>query len=71
MALSFRFAVGCAFVATLAACNPSTMSDLERAGIGALAGCAIGEILDDGKCIAGAAVGAAGGALSDDVGVTR
>jgi hypothetical protein len=42
-------------------------SDLERAGIGALAGCAIGELLDDGKCIAGAAVGAAGGALANDI----
>lgn len=53
-----------ALVVGLSACN--TGSDLERAAIGGVVGCAIGEIIDDGKCVTGAAVGAAGGALSND-----
>lgn len=53
-----------ALVAGLSACNVGT--DLERAAIGGVVGCALGEIIDDGKCVAGAAVGAAGGALAND-----
>ena len=52
----------------LAACNTASLSDLERAGIGAAVGCAVGEILEDGKCVTGAAIGGVGGALSDDLG---
>lgn len=51
-------------VAGLSACNAG--SDLERAAIGGVVGCAIGEIIDDGKCVTGAAIGAAGGALAND-----
>ncbi|WP_179381196.1 hypothetical protein [Jannaschia marina] len=51
-------------VAGLSACN--TGSDLERAAVGGVVGCAVGEIIDDGKCVTGAAVGAAGGALAND-----
>ncbi|CTQ51328.1 hypothetical protein [Jannaschia donghaensis] len=51
-------------VAGLSACNAGT--DLERAAIGGVVGCAVGEIVSDGKCIAGAGIGAAGGALSND-----
>ncbi len=40
-------------------------NDLQRAAIGGVIGCAIGEIIDDGKCVTGAAIGAAGGALSN------
>jgi len=49
----------------LAAC--SNGSDLDRAIIGGLAGCAAGEIISDGKCITGAAIGATAGALADDI----
>lgn len=48
-----------------------TTQDAQRAGIGAIIGCAVGEIIEDGKCVTGAAVGAAGGALADDVGVVN
>ena len=49
----------------LSACDQG--SDLERAIIGAGAGCLAGEIIEDGECITGAAVGGAAGALADDV----
>ncbi|MCG6883182.1 MAG: YMGG-like glycine zipper-containing protein [Silicimonas sp.] len=49
----------------LSACNSN--SDLERALIGAGAGCIAGEIIDDGECLTGAAVGGAAGALYDDI----
>lgn len=49
----------------LSACSQGT--DLERALIGAGAGCLAGEIIDDGECLVGAAVGGAAGALADDV----
>jgi hypothetical protein len=51
-------------VALLAACQGG--SDFERAAIGGVAGCVAGEVLADGRCLEGAAVGAAGGALSND-----
>ncbi len=49
----------------LAACDQGT--DLERAAVGGAAGCLVGEIIDDGECLTGAVVGAAGGALADDI----
>ena len=49
----------------LTACN--TGSDLDRAIVGGLIGCAAGEVYQDGECLSGAAVGAAAGALSDDI----
>ncbi len=49
----------------LSACSQGT--DLERALIGAGAGCLAGELIDDGECLVGAAVGGAAGALADDV----
>ena len=49
----------------LSACSQGT--DLERALIGAGAGCIAGEIIDEGECLVGAAVGGAAGALADDV----
>lgn len=49
----------------LSACSQGT--DLERALIGAGAGCLVGDFIDEGECLAGAAVGGAVGALSDDV----
>lgn len=49
----------------LSACSQGT--DLERALVGAGAGCIAGEIIDDGECLVGAAIGGAAGALSDDV----
>ena len=53
-----------ALLVGLSACN--TGSDLERAAIGGVVGCAVGEIVRDGSCIAGGAIGAAGGALAND-----
>lgn len=49
----------------LAACNQG--SDLERAAVFGAAGCAVGEIYQDGKCLQGAAIGAAAGALADNI----
>jgi hypothetical protein len=40
-------------------------SDLERAAVGGVVGCAAGEILADGQCVAGGAIGAAAGALTN------
>ncbi len=40
-------------------------TDLQRAAVGGVVGCAVGEIVDDGKCITGAGLGAAAGALSN------
>ena len=54
-----------ATLAGLAGCTQG--SDLERAVVGGAAGCLVGELLEDGKCVTGAAIGAAGGALADDI----
>ena len=48
----------------LAACDEIN-SDLERAAIGAAIGCAAGEVLVEGRCVEGAVVGGAAGALSN------
>lgn len=57
--------VGTAIVA-LSACTP----DSERAAVGAGVG-AVGAAVLDGNILAGAAVGAAAGALCDDVRICR
>ena len=49
----------------MAGCSQGT--DLERALVGGAAGCLVGEIIDEGECVTGALVGAAGGALADDI----
>ena len=56
-----------ALVTGLSACNGTLGggTDLERAAVGGVVGCAAGEIIDDGSCIAGAGIGAAAGALSN------
>jgi hypothetical protein len=48
----------------LAACDEIN-TDLERAAVGAAIGCAAGEVLVDGKCVEGAIIGGAAGALSN------
>lgn len=48
----------------LSACNQLN-SDLERAAVGAAIGCVAGEVLVDGRCVEGAVIGGATGALSD------
>ena len=53
-----------ALVVGLSACQQG--SDFERAAIGGVVGCAVGEIIKDGNCITGGAIGAAGGALAND-----
>ncbi|SDI38658.1 hypothetical protein [Lutimaribacter saemankumensis] len=53
-----------AAVLGLAACN-SNSSDLERAVVGAAIGCAVGQVLVDGRCVQGAVVGAGVGVLTD------
>lgn len=55
-----------AAVAAIAACDELD-SDLERAAVGAAIGCAAGEILVDGRCIEGAIIGGAAGAIADDI----
>ncbi|WGH78043.1 hypothetical protein [Jannaschia ovalis] len=53
-----------ALLTLLAGCYAG--SDLERAAIGGAIGCAAGEIIEDGNCVAGGAIGAAAGALAND-----
>ena len=53
-----------ALFALLSACQQG--SDFERAAVGAAVGCAAGEIIDDGNCVAGGAIGATAGALAND-----
>ena len=48
----------------LAACSQGT--DIERAAVGGLAGCLLGNAIDEGKCLTGGILGAATGALADD-----
>ncbi len=55
-----------AAVAGLSACTP----DQERAAVGAGAG-AVGAAILDGNILTGAAIGAAAGALCDDVSICR
>lgn len=55
-----------AAVTAIAACDEID-SDLERAAVGAAIGCAAGEVLVDGRCVEGAIIGGAAGALSDDI----
>ena len=57
--------IAIAAILGLSACDRG--SDLERALVGAAIGCAVGEIYQDGECIAGAAVGGVAGALADDI----
>ncbi len=56
-----------ALVGALSACQQGYGggTDLQRAAVGGVVGCAVGEIVDDGKCITGAGIGAAAGALSN------
>lgn len=49
----------------LSACSQGT--DVERAAVGGLAGCVVGDIVDEGSCIKGGILGAAAGALADDI----
>jgi hypothetical protein len=55
-----------AAITALAACDEIN-SDLERAAVGAAIGCAAGEVLVNGRCVEGAILGGAAGALSDDI----
>ena len=48
----------------LSACSQG--SDLERAAVGGLAGCVVGDAISEGSCIKGGILGAGLGALSDD-----
>ncbi|NNE88322.1 MAG: osmotically-inducible lipoprotein B [Silicimonas sp.] len=50
----------------LAACDEID-SDIERAAVGAAVGCVAGEVLVDGRCVEGAVIGGAVGAISDDL----
>ena len=64
MQKKFTFIV-LASILGLSACD--TGSDIDRAIVGGVIGCAVGEVYRDGKCLSGAAVGAAAGALSDNI----
>ncbi len=48
----------------LSACSGND-SKMERAVVGAVIGCAAGEVLVDGRCVEGALVGAGVGVLTD------
>ncbi|PZO64262.1 MAG: hypothetical protein DI498_11565 [Paracoccus denitrificans] len=68
MQTTARLGLVATFVAALAACAPTT--DADRALIGAGIGATAAHI--DGKSVlGGAAAGAAGGALCDDVGICQ
>ncbi len=54
-----------AAVLGLSACSQG--SDLERAAVGGLAGCVIGDALSEGSCIKGGILGAGLGALANDI----
>ena len=49
----------------LSACSQG--SDLERAAVGGLAGCVVGDALSEGSCIKGGILGAGLGALANDI----
>jgi len=51
--------------AGLTACDEFN-SDFERAAVGAAAGCIAGEVFVNGKCIEGAVIGGAAGAVSNN-----
>ena len=61
-----RFFIVTAVVSTLglSACSELN-SDLERAVVGGAIGCAVGEVLVDGRCVEGAIVGAGVGVLTN------
>ena len=63
MQTKFSF-LAIAAILGLAACSQGT--DLERALVGAGAGCLVADAFDEGECLAGAAIGGAAGALADD-----
>lgn len=48
----------------LSACDAAD-SDLERAIVGGAIGCAVGQVLVDGRCVEGAVVGAGVGVLTN------
>lgn len=64
MQKTFSF-LAVAAVLGLAGCSQG--SDIDRALVGGAAGCILGEFIDDGECLVGAAVGAGAGALADDI----
>ena len=49
----------------LSACRQG--SDLERAAVGGLAGCVVGDAISEGSCIKGGILGAGLGALANDI----
>lgn len=53
-----------ASIVGLSACN-KVDSDLERAVVGGAIGCAVGEVVVDGRCVEGAIVGAGVGVLTN------
>lgn len=56
-----------AVIATTTLSGCLNTPDLENAALGAAIGCIAGEVIQNGKCATGAAVGAAGGALYNDL----
>ncbi|TCO69294.1 hypothetical protein [Rhodovulum euryhalinum] len=64
--LNLKVLAALAAIVALSACNMSR--DQERAAVGALGGAVVAEVLDVNP-LAGAAAGAAAGALCDDAGV--
>lgn len=72
--LIIRLSGAALLVGGLAACDPNYQTglapDVTRAGGGALAGAAVAKIVD-GDVATGALIGAAGGALCDDLGVCQ
>jgi hypothetical protein len=52
-------------VAGVAGCV--TTPDMRNAAVGAVIGCVAGEIIQNGQCVTGAAIGGLGGALANDI----
>ena len=72
--LILRLAGATLLAGGLAACDPGYQTglspDVQRAGAGALVGAGVTKIVD-GDVATGALIGAAGGAICDDVGVCQ
>jgi len=44
-----------------------TTPDMRNAAVGAVIGCVAGEVIQNGQCVTGAAIGGLGGALANDI----
>ncbi len=66
MQISLKSATAALGLMAVSACSELGIeSDVERVAVGAGAGCVVGEVYRDGRCVEGAILGGALGALLD------